>query len=371
MDNIIYIYGLFSEDKHIRYVGKTVNLNKRLKQHIANSKNKKTHRDQWIQKCLSENKEINIKLIETCDESNWQDREKYWIKFYRENSDLTNHYDGGESGSVIKYTESYEMVREWVQKNIKSKSKSSWYKNIKENTLPKYIPLNPREVYLKRGWVSWGDFLGTNNKYDNDVNYISYMDAKKYIKDNLSNIKTQKKWKISIKEGEIPKFIPNRPERYYNNKNRGWISWGDFLGTNRVANQNKNFLKYNDCREYVVKLKIKSIYEWRKYCKSGLKPDNIPSCPDKNYKNCGWIDFGEFLGTGKISDNKKHENYLKYEEAKEYLKLNNIKIKNYIKWREFIKSNTNLCFLPLHPEQSYRTKGWINWDDFLGKNKGK
>lgn len=31
--------------------------------------------------------------------------------------------------------------------------------------------------------------------------------------------------------------IPNRPERYY--KNRGWVSWGDFLGTGRVANQYK------------------------------------------------------------------------------------------------------------------------------------
>ena len=74
----------------------------------------------------------------------------------------------------------------------------------------------------------WGvDCLGVFANYD---------DAKKIVK-NL-NIKTGLKYKEFSKNNLIPNNIPNRPERYY--KKRGWVSWGDFLSTGRIANQLKN-----------------------------------------------------------------------------------------------------------------------------------
>lgn len=372
MKREIYIYGLYTEGEDIRYIGKTnkQDITKRLRQHELKSKELKTHRDRWIQKSLKEGKEIKIKKIESVNDENWQDREKYWIKYYRDNGALTNHSDGGKGGCAIRYTKTYEEVKDWVQKNIPCKSKNIWYSETKN--LPNFIPMNPREVYLNRGWISWSDFLGTGNKYDNNVNYLNYNDAKTYIKTNLSDIDTIADWKMFVKENQIPDSIPNRPDRYYKNKNRGWDSWGDFLSTGRIANQNKIFLKYDECKEYVRKLNIKSLSEWNRFCKSGLKPDNIPSCLDINYKNSGWVSFGEFFGTGKVSDNQKHKNYFSYKNAKKYIIDNSIKINNNVEWRYFVKNNSKLIFLPLHPEQTYKkTKEWISWYDFLGKNKGE
>jgi len=69
----IFIYGLYSEGEDVRYVGKTnkQDITKRLRQHILNSKNLKTHRDKWIQKIIDEGKEVKIKEIEVTDEFNW------------------------------------------------------------------------------------------------------------------------------------------------------------------------------------------------------------------------------------------------------------------------------------------------------------
>jgi hypothetical protein len=43
---------------------------------------------------------------------------------------------------------------------------------------------------------------------------------------------------------------------------------------------------------------FKNQKEWRDYCKSGQKPEDIPSNPDKTYKQEGWKGFGDWLGTG-------------------------------------------------------------------------
>jgi hypothetical protein len=231
-----FIYGLVSKKSpnEVRYVGKADNLEYRLKRHIHNTKynlkkNKKlTHKDNWI---IKHNYEIDFVLLEECDYNEWQDREKFYISKFQ---NLTNTSEGGLGGSGIKYKLTYDEVKIWVKNNLNVTSKNEWCKNIEH--IPKFIPYCPREVYLNKGWVSWGDFLGTGRIWDNYVNYTSYVEAKKIIK-NLQ-INSRDEYKKFIKGELIPKTIPSRPERYY--KNRGWISWGDFLGTGRIANQLKN-----------------------------------------------------------------------------------------------------------------------------------
>jgi hypothetical protein len=230
-----FIYGLVSkkEPKIIRYVGKADNPEHRKKRHIHNTKyslklNKKlTHKDYWI---IKENYEIDFIILDECNKNIWPEKEKYYISIF---NDLTNTSEGGKGGSGIRYKMSYDEVKKWIKQNFKLKSKSEWYNNI--FNIPEFIPSNPRQVYLKKGWISWGDFLGTNNVWDNLVNYVSYEDSKKIIK-NLQ-INSGNEYKQFVKENKIPNNIPNRPERYY--KTRGWISWGDFLGNGRIANQYK------------------------------------------------------------------------------------------------------------------------------------
>lgn len=56
---------------------------------------KPTHKSNWIKKLLKLGKRPSIELIETCDENNWEEREKFYIKKYKKN--LTNTSSGGES----------------------------------------------------------------------------------------------------------------------------------------------------------------------------------------------------------------------------------------------------------------------------------
>jgi hypothetical protein len=41
---------------------------------------------------------------------------------------------------------------------------------------------------------------------------------------------------------------------------------------------------------------LKSQAEWRKYCKSGKRPEDIPANPARTYAGSGWIGYGDWLG---------------------------------------------------------------------------
>lgn len=290
MTNHTFIYALKEKGTEtIRYVGKSNDPYKRLYQHIKNYEKLKGRKSKWINSVIKNGKEIEIIILDKVDISDWQEREIYWIKYY-ESDKLTNAANGGIGGAAIIYKEDFSVIKKWVQNNLPNiSSVKKWYKYIKENNLPNFIPSNPKDVYEKRGWISWGDFLGTNRIQDNKkINYISYEESKKWIKDNIV-CDSITEWK-SIKK---PDFIPNRPNRYY--EKRGWISWGDFLGNNKIANQKRNFLNYDECRKWIFNNlpEINTVTKWRNYSKLSGFPDFIPSNPDKTYKDewSGWTNF--------------------------------------------------------------------------------
>lgn len=284
-----YIYGLHekSNDK-IRYVGKSDNPKRRLKEHIQSSKLKKTHKDSWINSVLKKNSEITLVVLETVKQNNWKEKEVFWIERFEKNN-LTNHDKGGSGGSPIKFKKPYVEIKKWIKKNANNiKSAAQWQKFIKEKELPNFIPRNPFEVYKNKGWVSWGDFLNSGNKETKKIFRMSYDETKKNIKG-----KFESKPDFLRKKNNY-KFIPSNPERFY--KNKGWISWGDFLGTNRSAPKNKKFLNYDSFINWCKKNKISSRTQWRVIRGDRkIRPDFIPSSPEQIYKRSGeWVSYEKF-----------------------------------------------------------------------------
>jgi len=55
-------------------------------------------------------------------------------------------------------------------------------------------------------------------------------------------------------------------------------------------------MDFNNAKEIVHKLNLRSRREWQKYCNGGLKPSNIPSDVSNVYKNSGWINWCDWLG---------------------------------------------------------------------------
>jgi hypothetical protein len=285
-----FIYGLVSKESpnEIRYIGKSDNPSYRLKRHIYLTKysvkkhKNLTHKDYWI---IKNNYEIDYIILEECDNLLWNEKEKEYILKYL---NLTNTSSGGLGGCGITYKMTYDETKSWVQKNLKIKSKSDWYRQIKILKLPDYICKYPDQSYEKRGWVSWIDFLGSNNKFDNDVTYISYDDAKFNLRD--FKFKCSEDYRKHHRNGLIPFDVPLKPFRYYGK--RGWVSWSDYLSNDKVANIDKKFVSFDEFIQILKKLYIKSGYQYNKIDKTIRDKHLLPSVPSTQYKNEGWNGWG-------------------------------------------------------------------------------
>lgn len=184
------------------------------------------------------------------------------------------------SNSIDKFV-SYKDFKLYVKK-IGINSRKSWLEFCKTKEKPFNIPVNPNKVYINQGWISWEDCFG--NKF------FSFEDARKFMK--KIGLKSQKEWVAYCKEGLRPNNIPAHPSKIY--KYDGYISLGHFLG------YTESFLSFYEAREIVRSLNIKNCKEWYLYCKSNKKQNNIPSSPNAFYKDKGWISWGDFLGNEKL-----------------------------------------------------------------------
>ena len=148
----------------------------------------------------------------------------------------------------------------------------------------------------------------------------------KFIYGGSTKIKMERKYIKFIAAGEIKKDI------------RGRI-----------------ILLYKDAKEKIKEFNIKTQKEWYIFCKKGLKPFNIPSCPAEVYKNKGWVSWSNFLD----------KDWISFSEAKK-LAIEN-KIKSLGKWRKFCSSVRKEIRVPTKPFDVYKDKGWASWQDFLDK----
>ena len=99
------------------------------------------------------------------------------------------------------------------------------------------------------------------------------------------NLKGQTEWKKWAKSKARPDDIPVNAYRTY--KDKGWVSWGDWLGTERVANQRVKHREFSLARLFVHNLNLKNENEWKEWAKSNARPSDIPSDPRNIYKNKG------------------------------------------------------------------------------------
>jgi hypothetical protein len=59
------------------------------------------------------------------------------------------------------------------------------------------------------------------------------------------------------------------------------------------------YLPFEAARKFINRLGLKNEIEWRNYCKSGKKPQDIPANPARQYRK-EWKGLGDWLGTGRV-----------------------------------------------------------------------
>jgi len=170
----------------------------------------------------------------------------------------------------------FEYAREFAR-TLGLKNQKEWQKYCKSGNKPNDIPADPISMY-KKDFKGVGDWIGTRRR--RGTNFLLFSDAKKFVH-NLK-LKGQVEWFEYCKSGNKPDDIPASPNTTY--KNNGWKSYGDWIGNDNIAVTKYEFLPFQEAREFVIALNLKNVNEWREYCKSGNKPDNIPSSPWRTYK---------------------------------------------------------------------------------------
>jgi len=348
---ITYIYGLYEVGKEdeIRYVGKTLNTKDRLRCHLKRNRSNK-EKDNWINSVIQNGGEIKIRILEECLD-NWSERESYWInKYGLEN--LTNILTGGQSGKYYKIT--YDEFKNWVRENLPQvKTLREWRDCINSRLIPDYIPKYPGRVYPQM--KNLGEVFGTGKVHNIELtkDYLSYDEAKKYIE--KFNFKSGEDW--FRRYGDVnANLLPKKPHRFY--KKRGWLGWGDFLGTGNLKNSEKRkiYVSYEECKLFAKENNINTQKKWFSFKN---KPINIPRSPSSIYTDY-WISWNEFFDR---SDRNIKFDYLSYDDAKEF--LNKLGIKNYTEYKDFTKGKTKEYRLHSRPNEYY--KEWVGWNDYLIK----
>lgn len=304
----------------------------------------------------------------------------------------------------------YKDAEKFV-KGLNLKSKSDWRRYCKINK-PENIPTSPEIVY-KNEWVNWNQWLGNNNKFHGNKNYLIFKEALKIT--TALNLKSKKEWENYVKQNNINN-LPLKPDYYYSE----WINWSywltgyekntkiksdriflniddikkllkeykintknkyfKFYNNNKYnfsipsspisyynlsswnilfnKTDNKNYLIYEDAKNIVHSMNIKSQKEWYILCKKNKIPANIPKTPNKFYKN--WISWNDWLNHN-VTPYKK---FISYNDAKNYLK--NIGLTSLQEYHDYLICN-NINFLPLNPITFYGTE-YKSCDDFLNYN---
>ena len=123
----------------------------------------------------------------------------------------------------------------------------------------------------------------------------------------------------------------------------------------------KEFRGFEEAREFVRSLGLKNQKEWLGYCKSGMKPVDIPSSPDGTYKK-EWKGIGDFLGTGRTHYSGE---YRPFKKAREFVRA--LKLNGKIEWNEYCKSGDKPDDVPANPHTTYK-KEWKGTRDWVGTN---
>jgi superfamily II DNA or RNA helicase len=245
---------------------------------------------------------------------------------------------------------SFEEAREFAR-GLGLKGQREWRDYCKSGNRPEDIPMNPDRAYSSE-FQGYGDWLGTGRRRGQ---WRPFDEARDFAR--RLGLKSESEWRDYCKSDEKPNDIPSAPNQVYNSEFKGM---GDWLGTGYVAARDRQWRPFSEARDFIRNLGLKNEREWRDYCKSDEKPDNIPSRPERAY-GTEYQGMGDWLGTGFVHANQRR--YRSFEEAREFVQR--LGFKNAREWRVYSRSGQRPDDIPSEPNQVYDSK-FKGYGDWLG-----
>jgi hypothetical protein len=287
------------------------------------------------------------------------------------------------TGTIAPSLRTYRLFREAraFARGLKLKGVSEWFAFCRDEIprlgrLPADIPRNANSTYAHKGWVSWGDWLGTGTIWAGFRKHRPFREARAFV--HKLKLKSNPEWRAFCKgemprRGQLPADIPTHADRAYADK--GWKSWGDWLGTGTIWAGFRKYRPFREARAFARRLKLKSGEQWFAFSKGkmpqlGRLPADIPVSPGGTYADKGWQGMGDWLGTGNIANFLRE--YRPFREARSFAR--ELKLKSGTEWSAFCKGEIPRLErlpkdIPASPNQTYADKGWRSWGDWLGTGK--
>ena len=286
----------------------------------------------------------------------------------------------------------FEEARDFVHA-LELETQAEWTRYCKgelpdKRPKPCDIPVRPNRTYQGKGWKGWRDWLrtgtiayqlrkyGPEDRRERRRAHRPFWGARAFV--HTLELKSGSEWRRYC-TGDLPDQepkpddIPSASHMVY--KGKGWTSWGDWLGTGTIASSLRKYRPFKKARALVHTLELKNEAEWRQYRKGELpdkppKPDDIPACPIRVYKNKGWKGIGDWLGTGNIAPRLRKFRPLK--KARGFVHA--LKLKNQLEWQAYCRGELpdkppKPDDIPSVPNQVYEDKGWMGLSDWLGTDK--
>jgi hypothetical protein len=238
----------------------------------------------------------------------------------------------------------FEEAREYAR-SLGLKNVREWEAYARSGEKLDDIPYKPQRTYKDAGWRGWADFLGNGFIHASERKWRPFGEAREYARG--LGLRSYNEWRAWRRENR-PEDIPASPPVVY--KESGWVSWGDFLGTDNYFT--RDWRPFEEAREHARSLGLKNTHEWLAYARSEECPEDIPIDPRHIYEHSGWVSTGDWLGTGYVANQERQ--YRSYEEARAFVRT--LGLKSEAEWREYAKSGQKPDDIPASPESVYGHK---------------
>ena len=250
----------------IRYVGKTFHkLKYRLQQHIADRFGK-SHRSRWINKIINSGLSPIIESVED-NISDWQNRERFWIKFYREMGiRLVNQTDGGEGFSP--WTDERRLKQSERMKSImstdeaKNRSREIGKALGKKSKGRKTSPERNKKV-SNALYVRWSSEESRKKQSRKLKEFYSNADNKNKVFSIESRRKNSERMKVAAENGMIDKFIMSA-DSWRHSKNKTLSEDGRRKISENTIKMNKARIGWKMSEESRKRVSIASRAMWAK-----------------------------------------------------------------------------------------------------------
>ena len=215
-----HIYALIDPTTNqCRYVGKSNNPKARLTSHLSEISS--THKIRWVNKLRRQGYTPNIEILETCNSSEWQDSERFWISYFKFiGANLTNNTHGGDGSKGCKWSEEQ-------RKNLSNtrKLKPVWNKGI---SIPEEIrdkisktlrdkPPRPLEIVMKT-------VIKNRGKKRTEEQRLKMSESQKGEKNHFYGKKMSKESNAKRSES-IKRFYANNPDACKERSKRALDQW--------------------------------------------------------------------------------------------------------------------------------------------------